>query len=74
MSGESERKTEALLSKPSLFSEYGFLVERLGVVGEKANALLLILALTSRLLDQVISIIVKGGSSGGKSYLVKRCL
>ena len=74
MSGESERKTEEILSKPSLLYEYGLLVERLGVVGEKTSVLLLILALTSRLLGQVISVIVKGDSSGGKSYLLKRCL
>jgi len=45
-----------------------------GVVGEERNAQLLYLALTSRLLDQPVSIAVKGASSAGKSHLVRRLL
>ena len=42
-----------------------------GVTGEKDNGKLLYLALTSRVLDKIVSAAVKGPSSGGKSYLVK---
>ena len=42
-----------------------------GVTGEKNNGKLLYLALTSRVLDKIVSAAVKGPSSGGKSYLVK---
>jgi hypothetical protein len=40
------------------------------VVGERTNGELLYLALTSRLLDKIVSVAVKGPSSGGKSFLV----
>jgi hypothetical protein len=39
-------------------------------VGERTNGELLYLALTSRLLDKIVSVAVKGPSSGGKSFLV----
>ena len=42
-----------------------------GVTGEKDNGKLLYLALTSRVLEKIVSAAVKGPSSGGKSYLVK---
>jgi hypothetical protein len=41
------------------------------LVGEKRNAKLLYLALTSRRLDKIVSVVVKGPSSGGKNHLVK---
>jgi hypothetical protein len=49
-------------------------LERSGVAGEERAAKLLYLALTSRLLDGVVSVAVKGPSSGGKTYLVERVL
>jgi len=39
-------------------------------VGESANAKLLYLALTTRLLDDPVSVVLKGVSSGGKSFTV----
>lgn len=45
-----------------------------GVVGEDRNAKLVYLALTSRLLDEPISLAVKGLSSSGKSYTVETVL
>ncbi len=44
---------------------------RSGVAGEMRAAKLLYLALTSRLLDKIVSVAVKGPSSGGKTYLVE---
>ena len=46
-------------------------LEACRVVGERTNGELLFLALMSRLLDKIVSVAVKGPSSGGKSYLVK---
>ena len=45
-----------------------------GVAGERKNVCLLYLALTSRLLDEPISITIKGESSAGKSYVLDRVL
>jgi len=42
----------------------------MGAVGEEINLLLLYLAGTSRILPKPISIVIKGTSSGGKSYIV----
>jgi hypothetical protein len=46
-------------------------LERCRLVGERKNAELLYLAMTSRLLEKIVSVVIKGPSSGGKSYLVK---
>jgi hypothetical protein len=45
-----------------------------GLVEEKENALLLYLAVLSQITAKPVSVIVKGESSGGKSYLVKKVL
>jgi len=46
-----------------------------GLVGERANAAIIYLALTSRLLeDQLVSLAVKGLSSSGKSYALEKTL
>ena len=47
---------------------------KLGVVGERRGAKLLYLAVTSRLLDRPVSVVVKGPSSGGKSYVTESVL
>ena len=47
---------------------------KLGVVGERRGAKLLYLAVTSRLLDRPVSVVVKGPSSGGKSHLTDSVL
>lgn len=45
-----------------------------GVGGEDDNVRLIYLALTSRLLERPVSVVVKGVSSGGKSYTVEKTL
>ena len=50
------------------------LLPEIGLVGEDSNALLIYLAVTSRLLDNPVSVAVKGPSSGGKSWTVERVL
>lgn len=49
-------------------------IQQIGLVGEERNATLIYLAVTSRLLDKPISIVVKGPSSSGKSFLVEKVL
>jgi hypothetical protein len=50
------------------------LLPEIGLVGEDENALLIYLAATSRLLDNPVSVAVKGPSAGGKSWTVERVL
>ncbi len=57
-------------SSPSLFK----LCRKQGLVGEERTVKLLYLALTSRLLGRPISVVVKGPSSGGKSFTVETTL
>lgn len=45
-----------------------------GVVGEERTVKLIYLAVTSRVLDAVVSLILKGPSSAGKSYTTERVL
>jgi hypothetical protein len=73
---EQERTREALAScrelaeSPDILAAFSKDLERCRVVGERTNGELLYLALTSRLLDKIVSVAVKGPSSGGKSFLV----
>jgi len=73
---EQERTREAweacreLAESPDILAAFSEDLERCRVVGERTNGQLLYLALTSRLLDKIVSVAVKGPSSGGKSFLV----
>lgn len=60
-----------LAEAPDILEEFSKDLIKSGVTGEKDNGKLLYLALTSRVLDKIVSAAVKGPSSGGKSYLVK---
>ena len=60
-----------LAEAPDILEEFSKDLVGSGVTGEKDNGKLLYLALTSRVLDKIVSAAVKGPSSGGKSYLVK---
>jgi hypothetical protein len=60
-----------LAESPDILAEYIANLERCRLVGEINNAKLLYLAMTSRLLEKIVSVVVKGPSSGGKSHLVK---
>ena len=44
------------------------------VVGERRVAQLVYLAVSSRVLDRPVSIVIKGPSAAGKSYLIQRVL
>ncbi|MDP9481297.1 MAG: hypothetical protein M3R38_37475, partial [Actinomycetota bacterium] len=76
-SQQEERYREAwaacreLAESGDILAEFVAELERYRLVGEDTNAKLLFLALTSRLLPKIVSVVVKGPSSGGKSFLVK---
>jgi hypothetical protein len=63
-----------LASDPFLLDKFAAEIEACGLSGETRNAKILYLALTSRWLPHPVSIVVKGPSSGGKSFLVKQTL
>jgi hypothetical protein len=71
---DAKAKASSLLVSDDILSAFGQLCGALGLVGEDKNARLLYLALTSRLLAKPISVVVKGPSSGGKSYTVETVL
>jgi len=64
-------KTQDLLKSEHILEYMIRLTEQGGYVGEYTNKQMLYLAFTSRLMDNSISCIVKGGSASGKSSLVK---
>lgn len=71
---EAKAKATNLLASGDLLTDFGALTRELGLIGEDKISKLLYLALTSRLLDKPISVVVKGPSSGGKSYSVETVL
>jgi hypothetical protein len=72
---EALRQTAApLLPLPSILEYFLQTLEALGLVGQKKEAALLYLALTSRIFESPVNVVVKGASSGGKSFLVSTVL
>lgn len=60
--------------QPLILDEFARDLDATGVVGEKRAAKLLFLAITSRVMDRPVCVVVKGPSSGGKSHLVNKVL
>ena len=71
---KAEETAARLLGCTDILGQFGLLCERRGLVGEGHNARILYLAVTSRLLDRPLSVVVKGPSSGGKSFTVEKVL
>jgi hypothetical protein len=63
-----------LAMEPRILDRFSEDLERAGATGEDRIGKLLFLSVTSRFLDQPVSIVVKGESSGGKSEMVVRVL
>ena len=59
---------------PRILETFAEAYRAAGAVGEERNAKLLYLALTSRFLQRPVSVVVKGPSSGGKSFSVETVL
>jgi hypothetical protein len=74
---KNNQELEELSQKAALLGNRDILAEvvehsrTLGIVGEEENIQLIYIALTSRILDNPISIAIKGTSSVGKSYILK---
>ena len=68
---EAWAECRELAESADILSEFSRDLEACRLVGERINAEILYLALVSRLLEKIVSVAVKGPSSGGKSYLVK---
>ncbi len=68
------KKARQLLGDPFFLYKAGQRVGDLGVVGEKRNRQVLILAEMSKALPEPTSVLVKGPTSSGKSNLVKTTL
>lgn len=71
--GPSE-KVKNIASKDRILDCFLKALEACGVVGEGKVAKVCYLALTSRVLEQPVSLVVKGPSSGGKSYVTRQVL
>jgi hypothetical protein len=63
-----------LATQPNILACLDDSLARLGVVGERRAARLIYLATTSRMLDRIVSVAVKGPSSGGKSHITAAVL
>jgi hypothetical protein len=63
-----------LAQNPDLLGLLATELEHSGLVGEARTVKLLYLALTSRLLERPVSVVIKGPSAGGKSYTLERVL
>src|ERR1700730_3252427 len=63
-----------LLQSPRFFNEFLKAMNHAGLVGEKQNALVLLIVVVSRILARPLNAFVKGPSSGGKNWLVTRIL
>jgi hypothetical protein len=65
---------EALRQEAEILERFAETIAAAGLVGEARAAKLLYLAVTTRCFSRPVSVIVKGPSSGGKSFLVERVL
>ncbi len=71
---EAWNTCQTLAQRPDILEVFADELKLRGLAGERDNAKLVYLALTSRLLDRPVSLIVKGPSSGGKSFMVESVL
>jgi hypothetical protein len=71
---EAWNHCKELAHAPSILDAVQIELTRLGLVGERRAAKLVYLAVTSRLLDRPVSVVVKGPSSGGKSFVTESVL
>ena len=72
--GATVQHLPALATEPDILARFADELHAIGVAGERRAALLLYLAMTSRLLSRIVSVAVKGPSAGGKSFLAKQVI
>lgn len=67
-------KCRALASEPDILARFGEAIQNQGLIGEIRVAKIVYLAVTSRLLEKLASVAIKGPSSAGKSFLMEKVL
>lgn len=70
----AEREAKKLLRSRHFFNKFLQAMEKLGLVGEARNALVLLVVSVSCIRDRPLNLFVKGHSSAGKNWLVTRVL
>jgi len=70
----SEKDVEDLYNNPHILKEFIEVTSRLGIAGEETLRLLVFFVFSSRILDKPVSLIVKGESSSGKSYVCQNIM
>jgi hypothetical protein len=70
----AEKEALKLLRSAYFFNEFLRALKKVGLVGEEQNALVLLIAVVSRILPRPLNAFVKGRSSGGKNWLLTRVL
>jgi hypothetical protein len=63
-----------LILEPNILRRFTVEIERAGVAGEARNAKVLYLVLTTRLFDRPVNTVVKGPSSAGKNFIIKKAV
>ena len=71
---KAEREARKLLRSPQFFRLLLLALAKDGLVGEEQNALVVFIVMVSRLLRFPLNLLVKGRSSAGKNFLVKKLL
>lgn len=69
-----QKAARELLADPRFLFSVGEQIGAAGVIGEKRNRLALYLACLTSASEKPVSVLVKGGTSSGKSNLVKAVL
>lgn len=68
---EAYEKCKPLAEHKDIMGVFGRAIQKLGLVGEMDNAKIIYLAMTSRLLDRPVHVVVKGPTGSGKSNLAR---
>lgn len=74
IAAQEKKEARKLLEEKSLLYHVGEDIQRAGVAGEKRNGLIVYLCVSSRILKRPISLLIKGESSAGKNYLLKKVI
>jgi hypothetical protein len=72
MSGEEEQEAKKYLSNKNLIANLKKDLEKIGILGEEENALILFLAMASHKSDNPFSVLCLAKSGIGKSYLLQK--
>lgn len=70
----AQRACAELANAPNILDQFVADLHQCGVVGEDRAAKVIYLAVTSRLFERPVSVVVKAPSSSGKSFVVERVL